>query len=253
MSWMARTLVLVAMLAAMACSTTNNSLQQESNPKTAAELNAQLGLAYMEQGNDEEALKKLQHALELDPDSASANHYIAELYRKLGENRKAEEHYRKALSLSPKDPMLLNNYGVFLCSQKHLKEALKKFTDAVKQPFYKTPEVAYNNAGLCALQIPDEAQAEAYFRSALRVNPRMPDALYELADLSYKQQNYLHARAFVQRYMDAAPPSPQILWLAVRVERKLGDEDAARRYGKELEQRYPTAEQTLLLQGNKTP
>jgi len=240
MSLMARTLVLVAMLAAMGCSTTNNPLQQESNPKTAANLNAQLGLAYMEQGDDEEALKKLQHALELDPDSASANHYIAELYR-------------KALSLSPKDPMLLNNYGVFLCSQKHLKEALKKFNAAVKQPFYKTPEVAYTNAGLCALQIPDEAQAEAYFRSALRVNPRMPDALYELADLSYKQQNYLHARAFVQRYMDAAPPSPQILWLAVRVERKLGDEDAARRYGKELEQRYPTAEQTLLLQGNKTP
>ena len=250
MSWMERTLVLAVMLVVVGCTTTKGPM--ESNPQNAADLNAQLGLAYMEQGNNEEALKKLQHALDLNPDSASANHYIAELYRKVGKNREAEEHYRKALSVTPTDPMLLNNYGVFLCSQQRLDEALKKFLIAVKQPFYKTPEVAYNNAGLCALQVPDEAKAEEYFRSALRVNPRMPDALYELADLSFKQQKYLHARAFVQRYTDVATPGPQILWLAVRVEHKLGNEAAANRYARELKERYPTAEQTLLLEGQKT-
>ena len=246
-----RALILALMLAAMGCSTTTGSMP--SNPRVAADLNAQLGLAYMEQGNNEEALQKLRHALELDPDSASANHYIAELYRKLGNNREAEDHYRKALSLTPSDPMLLNNYGVFLCGQHRLDEALKQFLAAVKQPFYKTPEVAYYNAGLCALQVPDPVKAEEYFRSALRVNPRMPDVLYELADLSFKQRNYLHARAFVQRYTDAAPPSPQILWLAVRVERQLGDKAAAERYAKQLRERFPTADETLLLQRQNAP
>ena len=246
MNGLARILSLAVMLAVVGCTTTNGEMQ--SNPQTAADLNAQLGLAYMEQGNNEEALKKLQHALKLNPDSPNANHFIAELYRKLGKNREAEEHYRKAMSLTPTDPMLLNNYGVFLCSQGRLEEAVKKFLAAVKQPFYKTPEVAYNNAGLCAMQIPDEAKAEEYFRSALRFNPRMPDALYELADLNFKQQKYLNARAFVQRYIDAAQPSPQVLWLAVRVERKLGNDVAARRYARELVERFPTSEQTLLLQ-----
>jgi type IV pilus assembly protein PilF len=207
----------------------------------------------MEQGKNEEALKKLQHALKLNPDSATANHYIAELYRKLGKNREAEEHYRKALSVTPSDPMLLNNYGVFLCSQHRLDEALKKFLAAVKQPFYKTPEVAYDNAGLCARQIPDTAKAEEYFRSALRLNPRMPDALYELADLSFQEQKYLHARAFVQRYLDVTTPNPQILWLGVRVEHRLGDQAAAARYAKELKERFPTAEETLLSEGQKAP
>jgi type IV pilus assembly protein PilF len=252
MRWLTRTLILAAMAAAVGCSTTATGPMQ-SDPKAAAELNARLGLGYMEQGNNEEALKKLQYALELNPDLASANHYIAELYRKLGQNSEAEKHYRKALSLTPSDPMLLNNYGVFLCSQHRLDEALERFLAAVKQPFYRTPEVAYDNAGLCALQIPDEAKAEEYFRSALRVNPRMPDALYELADLSFKQRKYLHARAFVQRYTDAATPTPQILWLGVRVERELGNEAAAARYAKQLKERFPTTEETLLLEGQKAP
>jgi type IV pilus assembly protein PilF len=252
MRWLARTLMVVVMCAATGCSTTASGPMQ-SNPKTAADLNAQLGLAYMQKGNNEEALKKLKHALELNPDSASANHFIAELYRKLGKSHEAETHYRKAMSLTPSDPMLLNNYGVFLCSQGRLGEAVKKFLAAVKQPFYKTPEVAYANAGLCALQIPDTAKAEEYFRSALRLNPRMPDALYELADLNFKQQKYLHARAFVQRYLDVAEPNPQILWLAVRVERKLGDEAAAAEYAEQLKERFPTADETVLSQERHSP
>jgi len=252
MRWLQRTLILAVMVAATGCSTTETGVLQ-SNPQTAADLNAELGLAYMEQGKNEEALKKLQHALELNPDSANANHYIAELYRKLGKNPEAEEHYRKALSVAPSDPMLLNNYGVFLCSQHRLDEALTKFLAAVKQPFYKTPEIAYDNAGLCARQIPDMAKAEEYFRSALRLNPRMPDALYELADLSFQEQKYLHARAFVQRYLDVTTPNPQILWLAVRVERRLGDQAAAARYAQQLKERFPTAEETLLSEGQKAP
>ena len=239
--------ILVMVISSLGCSTTETSLMK-SNPQTAAHLNAELGLAYMEQGNYQEALKKLLHALELNPDSASANNYIAELYRKLGKNSEAEQHYHKALSLTPSDPMLLNNYGVFLCSQHHLEEALKRFKEAVKQPFYKTPEVAYNNAGLCALQIPDEAKAEEYFRTALRLNPSMPDALYEMADLSFKEQKYLHARAFIQRYMDAAKPTPQILWLGIRVERKLGDKAAAGRYANQLTEKFPNADETVLFQ-----
>lgn len=245
-----RAVILVLVLLATGCTTTNNEMP--SNPQTAADANAQLGLAYMEQGNNEEAMKKLKHALELEPNSASANHYIAELYRKLGENRKAEEHYRKALAVTPKDPMLLNNYGVFLCSQRHLDKAIKRFLAAVKQPFYKTPEVAYNNAGLCALQIPDTKKAEEYFRSALRLNPHMSDPLFELADLSYKQEKYLHARAFVQRYLDVAKPNPQILSLAVKVERKLGDTAAADGYAKQLKEKFPAAEETLLIQGQQS-
>lgn len=233
-------------LAMAGCVTTGGDVP-ESHPKEAASLNAQMGLQYMEQGNDELAMEKLQHALKLDPHSAAAHHYIALLDVKLGKNKEAEEHYHRALDETPNDPNLLNNYGLFLCRQHRLDEALEKFLAAAKQPFYRTPELAYSNAGVCAMEVPDLKKAEDYFRAALRQNPKMPDALYGMADLSYKQQRYLRARAFVQRYLDAAPAGPQVLLLATQVERKLGDQASAARYADQLRNKFPTSPEADVL------
>lgn len=230
----------MALLALGACVSSGGGLP-EGHPHEAAQLNAQMGLQYMEQGSDELAMEKLERALKLDPNSADANHYMALLDVKLGKNKEAEEHYRRALSGRPNDPNMLNNYGLFLCRQKRLDEAQDKFLAAAKQPFYRTPEVAYTNAGVCAMEVPDFQKAEEYFRAALRQNPTMPDALYEMADLSFRQQQYLPARAFVQRYIDAAPVGPQILLLAARVEHQLGDQASAMKYANQLRSKFPTS------------
>ena len=60
----------------------------------AADYNAQLGLNYMAQGKDELAMDKLKKALEFNPKQVSAHHYMAELYRRLGRPKEADEHYR---------------------------------------------------------------------------------------------------------------------------------------------------------------
>lgn len=240
MTRLARISVPLLVLALGGCVSSGGSMPQ-SHPHDAAQLNAQMGLEYMEQGNDELAMEKLQHALELDPHSADANHYMALLDVKLGRNNEAEDHYRRALSEQPNDPNILNNYGLFLCRQKRLDEARDKFLAAAKQPFYRTPEVAYTNAGICAMEVPDFKKAEEYLRAALRQNPAMPDALYEMAHLSFEQKQDLHARAFVQRYLEVAPAGPQLLLLAVRIERRLGDETSAMKYANQLRSKFPTS------------
>jgi len=234
-------IVMVILLPALSACVTTGGDMGPAHPRDAAAINAQMGLEYMEQGNDELAMEKLQHALKLDPDSADANHYIALLYVKLGDNKEAEQHYHRALSARPNDPNLLNNYGLFLCRQKRLDEAQEKFLAAAKQPFYRSPEVAYTNAGVCAMAVPDFKGAEDDFRAALRQDPKLPEALYGMADLSFKQQRYLPARAFVQRYLDAAPAGPRILLLAARIERKLGDEASAMKYADQLRSKFPTS------------
>lgn len=237
----ARSAALALLLTLAACGSEPKLFDQgEDSP---AQINAKLGLNYMQQGSYDVALEKLQRALKQDPDLPTAHHYIAELYRTLGNPELAEQHYRRALRLSPDDPAVHNNFGVFLCDRGRFDEAEERFLQAAGVPSYQRPDEAYQNAALCALREPDLDQAEKYFRRALEINPVRPNSLYQMARLSYETGEYLQARAFVQRYTAVAPHTPQSLSLALRIERRLGNEAAAERYARQLREKFPEAKE----------
>lgn len=244
-----RLILIVAVLMLSACAGSSTVREKETQANRAALVNVQLGAGYMGQGKNDLALAKLKRALEEDPSLPSAHYVIAILYGRLGEYELADTHYRRAVSLAPEDPEAHNNYGTFLCGRNRLKEADVQFLAAVKNPLYKTPEFAYTNAGICALHVPDEAKAEKYFRQAVQINPRFGDALYELAQLNFNKQRYLPARAYLQRHLEAAQHSAAALWLGVRIERALGDNDTAASYAKLLKTNFPNSKETELLLG----
>jgi type IV pilus assembly protein PilF len=234
------------LLGAAGCATTPPSGNARGG-QTPAEINVQLGVGYMQQGRTDLALEKLTRALELDPSSAQGHSVIAVLYERIGQQELAGTHYRRAIALAPQDPGIQNNYGRFLCTQNRLEEAERYFLSAVKDPHYRSPEVAYTNAGICAKRVPDLAKAEQYLRSALQVDPHYPPALVEMAEISYEQGNFLPARAYLQRYLDAAPNSAESLWLGIRIERKLGDRNAVASYSLLLKTHFPDSEETRWL------
>jgi type IV pilus assembly protein PilF len=53
-------------------------------------------------------------------------------------------------------------------------------------------------------------------------------------DMSYQSGNFMQARAFVQRYLAAHPPTAQVLWMCVNVENELNDRAAADRCATQL-------------------
>lgn len=216
---------------------------QDSGAESPAVINAKLGLGYLRQGNYDVALTKLQKALQQDPKLAMAHHYIAEVYQQTGAYEKAGEHFKRAVKLDPDDPLLQNNYGVFLCDQKRYQEAEQRFLKIAEMQSYKHPDEAYENAGLCALRIPDHEKAEKYFRQALQINPKLPNSLYQMAQLSFDTHKYLEARAFLQRYFSTTDYSPQSLWLGIRIERQQGDKQAAERYTKTLLAKFPDSDE----------
>ncbi len=233
----AATLVLLC-LSLVACSS-QQSRTPGDEPRTPAEINAELGMRYMQQGNLDVALKKLKRALEQDPDLAMAHHYMALLYERYDSTEEAERHFRKALSITPDDPSLKNNYGVFLCGQERYQEAVNIFLEVAKSPYYSRPEEAYENAGLCALRIPDTANAEAYLRLALKFDPLRPVSLFQMARLSYEQGRYFPARGFLQRFERVSPHSAESLLLAVKVEHELENDQAVANYMKMLTDNFP--------------
>lgn len=151
--------------------------QTSKRNSQASFFNAKLGAAYLQQNRLLLANEKLQKALVQAPDNAQAHHYYALLNQKLKQQRLADLHFKYALSLDGKNPELHNNYGTFLCEQKKYALAEKEFITAWQNPFYKTPEFAYTNAGICMLGAGNRQKARNYLDQALEIKPNFTTAL----------------------------------------------------------------------------
>jgi type IV pilus assembly protein PilF len=217
---------------------------EESNSRKAAESNTSLGLKYMERGQNEVALGKLKKAISEDPDFAPAHTVMAILYERIGEVELAGKHYLAAYKADPEDGDVNNNYGGYLCRRGKESKAIAHFKKALDDPFYESPADALANAGSCALSQGQMAVAEDYLRRALKLDPDFPDALMTMARLSYQQQNFLSARAFIQRYEGVARHRPDSLLLAYKIETATDDNEAAKKYMVSLETNFPESAQT---------
>jgi len=233
------TLVLVACQSGVGSPVKKNDRSQYADEQsrehylnTPAYLNVQLGIEYMKQ-------KEFGLAI--------AHTTIAVLYEEIEENNLAEQHYKRSISLDANDPRLRNNYGQFLCRHHNEREGIKQFEIAANNPLYQAPHIPLSNAGACAMRINEYEQVEGFLRQALEKQPQLASALLNMIRISLHQENYLQARAYLQRYKAVGQHSPEILWAGYRIEKQLGDKDAAANYAVRLKSRFPDSVQTRLL------
>jgi len=170
--------------------------------KKAADYNSELGVRYLQQGRLKLADEKLRKSLAQNPNSAQSNHYFALLQERLGLNKDADIHFKKAIRVKPRDPELRNNYGSFLCKTGQAQASVTQFLSAISNPLYSTPEKAYTNAGVCLREAgsTNNAQAEKYFLLALEKKISFPSALLELSKLYGDQGNRQKSQEFMARY-----------------------------------------------------
>lgn len=220
---------------------------REAYQNTAAFTNVQLGVSYMREGQLDIALSKLKKAIFQAPQLAIAHSTIAVLYERLGETQLARTHHEKSISFDAKDPRLRNNYGRFLCAQGEEEKAIEQFDMAANNPLYQTPELPMLNAGNCAMRIGDLSQAEKYYRSALKRNPRIALALAGMLEVSMRQENYLQGRAYLQRFSEVSKHTASTLWAGYRIESRMGDKEQAANYAVRLRSRFPDSDETKQL------
>ena len=212
-----------------------------------ADLHTRLGIEYLNQGKYELSWRRLDTALKADPEFSVAHNAMGLLYTRLGEVEKAEVHFLKAVELNPTDSASQTNYGSFLCQQGRREEGEQRFLQALKNSLYKEPEVSYVNAGLCVRGGGDLDKAETYFRAALAVNAKLPNALLNMSEISLLKDRHLPARGYLQRYLGVAKHDARSLWLGVRIERLLGDRNLVSSYALLLKAKYPDSEETRQL------
>lgn len=219
-------------------------------PRNRARIHTELGSAYFEHGNMGVALEELRTAIKADPSYAPAYNVLGLVHMDLRENDVAQKNFERALALSPSDPDINNNYGWFLCRTGHEDQSISYFLAALKNPLYKTPARSYVNAGLCSMHKDDVRDAIGFFERALRNDPNNLLALLNLASVQYQRGQLEVARGLIVRFNKLINPTAESLWLALRIERKLGDKSAEHSLSTQLRRRFAgSPEYQKLLKG----
>ena len=229
--------------------------QQQSavDAQASARIHTELAALYYGQLQYGVALDELKLALSADSKYAPAYSVRGLVYMSLFEDKKAEENFEHSLDLDSKDSGTRNNYGWFLCQRGRDKESIQQFMEAVKNPLYATPEKAYLNAGLCSKKAGKMKEAEAFLKKALSIQPKMTEALLGMAELSFANADYAGAKSYFLRLSRlGAELAAGDLFLAARIERKLGDKNAEASYKLQLRKRFPDSRETqLMLSGDR--
>jgi type IV pilus assembly protein PilF len=228
-----------------ACS--NDSGFHKASPAHAAATNVQLAIEYMKLGKLATSRDFIERALSQDPGNPDVQMTAGLVYERLNDMPKAEHAYASGFRLGKGDPNIQNTYAGFLCRSGKAVAGEKLFAEVARSPLYQTPEVALINAGVCVRGTGDLVDAERYFNRALAIHPNLPEALLQLGNIAFDRGDAAQTRDIVQRYLAVNAPSPEVLWLGFRAERKLGDATTAAGFARRVQTEFPNSEQAQMM------
>jgi type IV pilus assembly protein PilF len=221
---------------------------EPKDARTRAKAHTDLAAAYYELGNVGVALEEVRIAIAADANYAPAYNVQGLVNMDLRENGAAEASFQRGLKLAPQDPDLNHNYGWFLCQTGREDQSIPWFMNAVRSPLYPTPAKSFAAAGRC-VQKRDPGEAMKYYDRALRIDPNNLQALLPYAEILYRRGQLRPAKELVGRYNKLVPePTAESLWLALRIERKLGDQFAESSLATQLRRRYANSSEFQSLQ-----
>jgi type IV pilus assembly protein PilF len=255
-----RQLVAILALAAAAAAACTSTSTTESRPVTdtggadarrRAEVHTALAGEYYARGNFTVALAETRAAIKDDSSYFPAHNMQGLVYMELREDGPARAAFDRALSLSPNNPEVLNNFGWFLCLRNEEARGLQMMQRAAADTLYPTPEKAWLSIGLCHRRAGRSAEAEEALRRAVLIRPDMIGALYNLAQITFERGAYKDSEIYLVRYTRLAAPTLDALVLGVRVSRANGDRVGEDSYMQQLRRRFPDAPQIRELEARK--
>ncbi len=231
-----------------ACATTDDTKSVEGN---AANVYLQLGVRYLNLNKLEIAKENLQHAIRLDSKNAQAFNALAFLDEKLNKIDDARLHYQTAITLTPDDLGIKNNYGRFLCEQGETENGMALLTAATTDGLNERPWLAMTNLGRCYMQLAKYQEAETYFTQALQLNQNYSPALLEMQKVNYHQGNFSAARVYLNRYAQVSEHTPESLLIAAQIEGATGNAGMAKHYQTLILTKFPLSAEAKRFKLNK--
>lgn len=206
----------------------------------------ELAALYFSTNRPQDALESVRAALVARPDMPEALALRGLIFASLGDTRGADESFQRALQVDPRNPDVMHNHGWYLCQQRRFDEAEAQFRNATAQPQYGEQVRTLLAQGVCQARAGRWAEAERSLSRAYELDPANPSTAYNLAEVLLRRGELDRARFYVGRINNVpAQVSAQSLWLAARIERRLGNADAVTGYGRQLRERFAQSAETL--------
>ena len=228
--------------APVAANETKDRITASDEPEASKRARVRLDLAsaYFSRGQMTVALDEVKLAIAADPSVAAAFNLRGLIYASLGDDRLAEESFRRALQLDGRDADSMQNYAWYLCQQKRFGEANQMFEQALAVPQYRDSLRTLLAQGVCLARGGQWAQAERALQRAYELDPTNPSTTVNLAEVLYRRGDNERARFFIRRVNSAADVvNAQTLWLAARIENRLGNAQGVQELGNQIRNRFP--------------
>jgi type IV pilus assembly protein PilF len=252
MRGMARGCAMLALAWLAGCSTTTTTTSgpvsdvrpiqaapEEADAKRRAQVRLELASAYFGRNQMDVALQEVNRALQADPNLVNAYNLRGLIHANLGKDQAAEDDFRRALTINPRDVDALQNFGWYLCQHKRYGEGNAQFTQALAALQRREPSRILLAQGVCYAFAGQLDDAEKTLQRAYQADPSNPSTSVNLAEVLLRRGEAERARFHIRRVnANQSYISAQTLWLAVRIEHKLGNRTGVQDLGNQLLTRY---------------
>ncbi len=221
-----------------------NDIVTESDEPAArkrARIRLALAIGYLEQGQTTIALDEVKQALAIDPEFADAYNMRGLVYMRLNDQQLAEDSFRRAVALKPRDGAILHNQGWLYCEQRRYPQAAERFNQALANPNYGNRSRTLMARGLCEERAGQTAEAERSLTQSYELDAGNPVTGYNLARLLYERGDFERSRFYIRRLNNSELANAESLWLGVRVEHRMDNREAMLQLASQLQRRFPQA------------
>jgi len=210
----------------------------ETDQRRRARLRVELATGYFEQGQTKVALDEIKQSLSIDPNYVDAYNLRGLVYMRLNDVALAEGSFRRALALNPRDAGVAHNYGWLLCQQSRYAESFKLFSQAVANPTYTGKAKTLMALGVCQVNAGQLAEAEQSLMHSYELEAGNPVTAYNLSKLLYTRGDLTRAQFYIRRLNNSELANAQTLWLGIKTEYKLNNQEAVAQLAVQLKKRF---------------
>ena len=199
--------LLVSVLSAAGCASTSSQQVAEVQKLQAREAYDR-ALSHLNDKQPAPAVHALMQAITVNPTSALYRDTLGLVLLDLGQPDKALDRFKQAVEIDPNYADAHFHMGTALAEMRQWDEAVKSYRRALDLPTLTIPESANQNLGLALYHLKRYLEAEQTLRFAIKLDPKMQLAYYNLGLVLVAEERREEAKAVFRQARQLGPDSP---------------------------------------------